>query len=200
MAQIWCFCDWASGYSSNLTPRLGTSMCRKCGPEKNKKTKQKAIKKMALMETIPLGILLLSQKSLGVSPTKYLCHRPFLDWPRDQQWPPKTSYTSTGEHWSGQIISDFGDNIATPWYKLYPPILGLMRTNSLSLLEILERSLKLKERSLKAQQQRISFCRCFSSCRTQHMSQLIGSLGDKIPFLSTQKRQKQKNIYPSNVR
>ena len=29
----------ASGYSSNLTPSLGTSMCRRCDPKKTKKKK-----------------------------------------------------------------------------------------------------------------------------------------------------------------
>ena len=33
---------WAGGYSSNLTPSLGTSIWRGCGPKKTKKKKEKA--------------------------------------------------------------------------------------------------------------------------------------------------------------
>ena len=32
---------WASSYSSNLTPSLGTSICHKCGPKKTKDKKKK---------------------------------------------------------------------------------------------------------------------------------------------------------------
>ena len=34
----------ASGYSSDLTPSLGTSICQGCGPKKQKKKKKKRIK------------------------------------------------------------------------------------------------------------------------------------------------------------
>ena len=33
---------WAGGYSSRWTPSLGTSMCRRSGPRKGKKTKKKS--------------------------------------------------------------------------------------------------------------------------------------------------------------
>ena len=33
--------EWAGGYSSNLTPGLGTHICRGCGPKKKKKKKKK---------------------------------------------------------------------------------------------------------------------------------------------------------------
>ena len=32
---------YARGYSSDLTPRLGTSICHTCGPKKTKKKKKK---------------------------------------------------------------------------------------------------------------------------------------------------------------
>ena len=32
---------WAGSYSSDLTPSLGTSICRECGPKKTKKKKKK---------------------------------------------------------------------------------------------------------------------------------------------------------------
>ena len=34
-----------SGYSSDLTPSLGTSICHGCGPKKKKKKKEKKKKK-----------------------------------------------------------------------------------------------------------------------------------------------------------
>lgn len=53
-------------------------------------------------------------------------------------------------------MDDFTGNIVTLWYKWYSPILDLIRTNSLSLLEKLEkRHLKLREKSVKAQHQRM---------------------------------------------
>ena len=33
-SQVAVAVAWASGYSFNLTPRLGTSICRECGPKK----------------------------------------------------------------------------------------------------------------------------------------------------------------------
>ena len=45
VAWIWCFCGyamvWASNCSSDLTPRLGTSICCRCSPKKEEKKKKK---------------------------------------------------------------------------------------------------------------------------------------------------------------
>ena len=43
----------ASGYSSNLTPSLGTSICRGCSPRKGKKKKKKKQNSIKLMWEFP---------------------------------------------------------------------------------------------------------------------------------------------------
>ena len=52
---------WASGYSSDSTPRLGTSICHRCGPRKKEEKKEKQRK-----YSLPCG----SQPSLGPAVTK----------------------------------------------------------------------------------------------------------------------------------
>jgi len=41
---------WAGGYSSNLTPSLGTSICRGSGPKNGKKQKERKRKNQALLQ------------------------------------------------------------------------------------------------------------------------------------------------------
>ena len=54
----------ASGYSSDLTPSLGTSICHRCSPQKTKKEKRKKLK--TIVSTLPM----LTQK--------HILKRPFI--------------------------------------------------------------------------------------------------------------------------
>ena len=42
---------WASSYSSNSTPSLGISICRECGPKKDKKERMKEKESSTKMPT-----------------------------------------------------------------------------------------------------------------------------------------------------
>ena len=49
--------SWAGSYSSDLTPSLGTSMCRVCGPRNGKKDKRKKKRKQLEQSVAHLGPL-----------------------------------------------------------------------------------------------------------------------------------------------